>query len=47
MNKNPISITVATDNNDEISRNFWDYAKKVFRSDTPVLSSFDAIQGIT
>ena len=23
INKNPISITVATDNDDEISRNFW------------------------
>ena len=28
INKNPISITVATDNEDEISTNFWDYAKK-------------------
>ena len=28
INKNPISITAATDNDDEISRNFWGYAKK-------------------
>ena len=28
INKNPISITVATDNDDEISTNFWGYAKK-------------------
>ena len=28
INKNPISITVATENDDEISRNFLRYAKK-------------------
>ena len=32
INKNPISIAVATDNDDEISRTFWGCAKKVFRS---------------
>ena len=26
INKNSISITVATDNDNEISRNFWGYA---------------------
>ena len=45
INKNPISISIATDNDDELSRNFWHYAKKVFRSSTSVLPSFDAIQG--
>ena len=47
INKNPISITVATENDDEISRNFWRCAKKVFRSGTFVLPSFDAVQGTT
>ena len=28
INKNPISITVATDNDDEISKNFWATPKK-------------------
>ena len=47
INKNPISITVASDSNDEISRNFWGYAKRVFRSGTAVLWSFDTVQGPT
>ena len=47
INKNPISITVATDNDDEISKNFWGYAKKVFRSRSSVLPSFDVVQGTT
>ena len=47
INKNPISITVATDNDDEISRNFWGYAKKVFRSGTSVLPYFNVVQGTT
>ena len=29
-----IIIAVATDNNDEISKNFWGWAKKVFKSGT-------------
>ena len=44
INKKPISITVATDNDDEISKNFWGYAKKVFRSGNSVLPSFDVVQ---
>ena len=47
INKNPISITGAADNNDEISRNFLGYTKKVFRSGTSVLPSFDVVQGTT
>ena len=47
INKNLMCITVATDNDDEISRNFWGYAKKVFTSSTSVLSSFSAVQGTT
>ena len=47
INKNPISITVATDNNDEIRGNFWGYAKKVFGSGTSVLTSFNAVQSNT
>ena len=47
INLNSISITVATDNNDEISRHVWGYVKKVIRSGTSVLPSFDAIQGTT
>ena len=47
INKNPISIPVATDNDDKISRNFWGYAKKIFRSDSSVLPSFDVVQGTT
>ena len=47
INKNPISITVATDNDDEISKNFWGYAKKVLRSRSSVLPSFDVVQGTT
>ena len=46
-NKKLISITVAIDNDDEISRNFWGYTKKVSRSSTPVLPSFDIVQGTT
>ena len=45
VNKNPVSITIATDNDDEIIRHFWAYAKKVFRSGTSVLPSFDGVQG--
>ena len=47
VNKNPASITIATDNDDEISRHFWAYAKKIFRSGTSVLPSFDGVQGTT
>ena len=47
INKNPISITVATNNDDKISRNFWGYAKKVFRSGSSVLPSFDVVQDTT
>ena len=47
INLNSISITVTTDNNDEISRHVWGCAKKVIRSGTSVLPSFDAIQGTT
>ena len=47
INKNPISMTVATDNDDEISRNIWGYAKKVFRSGSSVLPSSDVVQGTT
>ena len=47
INKTPISITVATDNDDEIRRNFWSYVKKVFRSGTSVLPSFDTVRGTT
>ena len=47
INKNPISITVVTDNDDEISRKFRGYAKKVFRPGTSVLPSFDAVQSTT
>ena len=47
INKNPINITVATDNDDEISKKFCDYAEKVFRSRTSVLPSFCIVQGIT
>ena len=46
INKYLISITVATDNYDEIGRNFWGYAKKLFRSGTSVLPSFDVVQGV-
>ena len=45
--KNPISISVATDNHDEISINFWGWAKKVFRFGSPVLPSFDVVQSTT
>ena len=45
INKNLISITIATDNNDETSRNIWGYAKKFFRSCTSALPSFDAVEG--
>ena len=35
VDKNPISITVATDNDGEkYANNFWFYAKKVFRPGT-------------
>ena len=37
------SIIVATDNDDEMNRNFWGYSKKVFRSGTSVLPSFEAV----
>ena len=47
INKKPISITVATANDDEISKNFWGYAKKVFRSGSSVLPSFDVVQATT
>ena len=47
INKKPISITVATDNNVEISRNFWGYTKKVLKSGTSVLPTFDVVQGTT
>ena len=47
INKKPISITVATANDDEISKNFWGYAKKVFRSGSSVLPFFDVVQAST
>ena len=47
INKKPISITVATANDDEISKNFWGYAKKVFRSGSSFLPSFDVVQTTT
>ena len=47
INKNPISITVATDSDDEINRNIWGYTKKVFRSGSSVIPSFDVVQGTT
>ena len=47
INKNRISIIVATDNDDEISRKVWGFAKKVLRSGISVFSSFDAVQGAT
>ena len=47
INKNPISIAVVTGNDDETSRNFWGYAKKIFRSGTAVLPSFGVVQGTT
>ena len=45
INKNPINITIATDNDDKISRNFWGYTKKVVRSGSSVLPSFDVVHG--
>ena len=45
--KNLISITVATDNDDEISRNIWGYAKKLFRSSTSVVPSYHVVQSTT
>ena len=45
--KNPISVTVATDNDDEVSRNSWGYAKKVFRSRSSVLSSLNVVHDTT
>ena len=47
INKKLISITVATDNDDEISKKFCGYAKKVFRSGSSVFPSFNVVQGTT
>ena len=43
INRNLISINVGADNDDEISRNFWGYAKKVSRPGTSLLPSFDVV----
>ena len=42
-----LSITVATDNDDETSKNFCGYTKKVFRCGSSVFPSFDVVQGTT
>ena len=47
INKNPISITIATDNDDVINENFWGCPTKVFRSGTSVLPSFHAAYSTT